>query len=238
MTFLTPLAVARQRLTGFTKHLTAFAMLLMTAFLVAGCATAKIGLSQQDIASLKIVGVDVRFAPDMKFWWGNAEREYAKKHGVSEAAIKKAQSDGVKSDEEAERDAYQKLVESPGSKKYQRQKLAGMVKQTLSQKVLPQFHGTRAARLVVTIKQFRIPSAAQRLLVGGAPILSAKTLLQDARTGKPIGAMEKSHVARAGGGVGGVIAEQFMGDLEARVVKAYADDILSWMKIKTGNGIF
>ena len=45
--------------------------------LLSGCATATLSLSNADMASLRITGVDVVYAPTASIWWGRAEREYA-----------------------------------------------------------------------------------------------------------------------------------------------------------------
>src|SRR5262245_22373080 len=58
-------------------------LLALAAVGLAGCVTAKNTLSLDDVATLRLAGVDVSFAPNAHIWWGDGERAFAASKGQS-----------------------------------------------------------------------------------------------------------------------------------------------------------
>ena len=54
---------------------------------LAGCVTAENSLSQNDIASMKLTGVNVGFAPNAVVRWEEGERAYAGAKAMSDAQV-------------------------------------------------------------------------------------------------------------------------------------------------------
>lgn len=197
--------------------------------LVAGCATVANDLTIEEVRSLRITGVDVVFKPEAELWWGNAEREFVERvqsgalTGPARAPRKAADGPPDSADE------FQRIASSPESIAYQREKLSGMIKDRLNREVLPQFQGSRGARLLVEVQGFTIPSAVQRVVLGGNPILGAVTVLKDEASGKELAKMDRIAAAPAGSGIIGVAIDQGFSDLEDRVIGSYADQVRQWL---------
>jgi len=204
---------------------------IVLAGLLAGCATSVNSLTKAELSTIRIESVDVRFKPDAHIWWGAAEREYADKGGavpVSAAAT----SVGPASESDGEgTDAYRERVNSPEAKAYVRDKLASTIESRLRQAVLPKFQGVRAVRLEVEVHSFIIPSAAQRLVFGGAPALATVTTLRDVATGAELAKLDRVNAAMAGGGILGVAVDQAFSDLEDRVMDTYMQNVLNWLTV-------
>lgn len=206
-----------------------FALSVAALSLLAGCATVSNSLTIDEVRSLRISGIDVVFRPDAEMWWGNAEREFVER--VQSGALtgparppRKA-TDGPPDSA----DEFQRVASSPESIAYQRDKLAGMIKERLNREVVPQFQGSRGARLVVEVQAFTIPSAVQRVVLGGNPLLGAVTVLKDEASGKELAKMDRMAAAPAGSGVIGVAIDQGFSDLEDRVIGSYADQVRQWL---------
>jgi hypothetical protein len=202
------------------------------AVLLTGCATApSIGLSKAELASLKVEKVIVTTAPDVKIWWGRAERDYAEgklgpqaeKPGAKPA--RKAADEPTSTD-----DQYAKIIESPEAKAYLNDRLIGMVKKRLEQDLPPKFAGNRPVNIEVQVKAFTIPSAIQRVAVGGAPVLLATATLKDAKTGATLATLEGGAAAPAGNGWLGVLVDQALADLEDRLMESYSISVSTWLK--------
>lgn len=204
------------------KRLMTGVYLLLAATLLTACATSKMELSKTQLQSINLTGVDVQYTKNASIWWGNAEREYAKKKGVSEE----------------NQDAYDKLINSPETKKHLRTKLAGKIKSIIMRDVSPFFRGNRPVRLKVTVEGFTIPSAAQRILIGGSPTIKTKTILVDARSGKKLGSLDRGDAGFAGNGWAGVLIDQALPDLEDRVLDRYASNVKEWLSGEGGTGLF
>lgn len=204
---------------------------LLTAVVAQGCATVQNSLSPTEIAALKIVGTDVHVTPATGIWWGNAEREFVEKVKSGKASVaglptKKVSHASVGDDSTEE---YSRIIESPEAKQYLRDKLRGMIEQSLQKEIVPRFQGSRAARIEVHVISFRIPSAVQRVVLGGNPLLAVVTVLKDAETGKELAKMDRMAAGMAGSGVIGVLADQAFSDLEERVLANYVMQVRTWL---------
>ena len=101
---------------------TAIRRSIMTVFLVpgivlalAGCATSVNKLSVNEMAGLRIQGVDIRYAPKASIRWGNARHDYLRQPNV-QAEVKRiskqaeARADDFEQDEAG---AQNKVMNSP-----------------------------------------------------------------------------------------------------------------------------
>ncbi len=202
------------------------------------CATSVNLLTEEEVGSIRIARIDVAYAPNAAIWWGKAEREYAEKElavveamgGKQRKRLKVAVSFEEGAPPEQDTDSrYLELVDSPAAKAYARAGLTKLIKDSLAKSVLPKFKGQRAAVLEITVHNFFIPSAVQRVVLGGSPTLSALRVLKDAKSGKVLAKLDQGAAAIAGQGVLGVALDQAFSDLENRVMAIFAEQTLAWL---------
>ena len=74
-----------------------------------------------------------------------------------------------------------------------------------------------------------IPSAIQRIALGGTPLLGAITVLKDGSTGSELGKLDRQAAAYAGQGWAGVAVDQAFADLEDRVLDTYVSQVQTWL---------
>jgi hypothetical protein len=164
------------------KGLVRFAALAMT-FALSGCVTAENSLSANDIASMKLTGVAVSFAPNAFVQWEDGGRAYAASKGGTDSQIL-----GV--------------AQTPESKVYVQNLLASRVKAGVERVMAGQLNGPRPVRLEVVVKRFDLPPPLQSIVIGGGRGMTADANLVDARTGALILAnVQMSAVMPSGGGL-------------------------------------
>jgi hypothetical protein len=135
------------------------------ALALAGCVTsAENSLSQNDIAGMKLTGVNVSFTPDAQVQWEDGIRAYATAKAITDDQIATA-------------------TNTPEGKAYVQNMLAPRIRSGIEQKMAGQLNGSRPVRLEVVVKSFAIASAVQRILIGGGRGMIADANLVDARTG-------------------------------------------------------
>jgi hypothetical protein len=135
---------------------------------LAGCVTtAENSLSQNDIASMKLTGVAVSFAPDAGVQWEDGIRAYATAKAITDDQIATA-------------------TNTPEGKAYVQAMLASVIKTAVTKSLNGQLIGSRPVRLDVVVKSFAVASAVQRILIGGGRGMVADANLVDARTGAVI----------------------------------------------------
>ena len=138
---------------------------LVAALALAGCVTtAENSLSQNDIASMKLTGITVSFAPDAGVQWEDGIRAYATAKAISDDQIATA-------------------TNTPEGNAYVRTMLAPVIQTGVSKSMAGQLIGSRPVRLDVVVKSFALSSAVQRILIGGGRGMVADANLVDARTG-------------------------------------------------------
>jgi hypothetical protein len=157
---------------------------------LAGCVTtAENSLSQNDIASMKLTGVTVSFAPDAGIQWEDGIRAYATSKAITDDQIATA-------------------TNTPEGKAYVRTMLAPVIKTGVTKSLTGQLIGSRPVRLDVVVKSFAIASAVQRILIGGGRGMVADANLVDARTGAIIVAYPELMAATyAGQGIAGTLVQ-------------------------------
>ncbi|MGD9785099.1 MAG: hypothetical protein AB7E80_16180 [Hyphomicrobiaceae bacterium] len=216
----------------FERRIWGWAACATIAVVLAGCATIQNSLDAKDIAALRIVEAEVLVTPATTIWWGNGEREFVEKVKAGQAhvgalPVKKAALQ-VGSEQDPTGD-YNRIIESPEAQQYLRDRLRSMIEQRVRSDVLPQFQGTRAAKLEVHVVNFTIPSPLQRVALGGTPVMGAVTVLKDAETGKELAKMDRVASGVAGTGLVGVLADQAFADLEVRVLDNYVTQVRGWL---------
>ena len=132
--------------------------------LLAGCVTANNSLSPNDIASMKLAGVAVSFAPDARIQWEDGLRAYADSKAVS---LEQAAT----------------MADTPEAKAFVQGLLTPRIKAGVEQVLASRLAGTRPVRLDIRVKSLLFPSAIQRVVIGGHRGMIADANLVDARTG-------------------------------------------------------
>lgn len=90
--------------------------------------------------------------------------------------------------------------------------------------------GARPVRLEITVTAFFVPSAIQRVVVGGQPGMAARVVLRDAATGAELAVREKLVAAAfVGNGIGGVLIDQTMEDHDVRLARNFAVGYRDWL---------
>jgi uncharacterized protein DUF6778 len=141
---------------------------LAAVLALAGCVTtAQNSLSQNDIASMRLTGVTVNFAPDAGVQWEDGIRAYATAKAITDDQIATA-------------------TNTPEGKAYVRTMLAPVIQTGVSKSLAGQLNGSRPVRLEVVVKSFALASVGQRILIGGGRSMVADANLVDARTGAVI----------------------------------------------------
>lgn len=203
-------------------------LMMAGAALLAGCATASTMLSPTEMKTLKLESIEVKYAAPDSIWWGAAEREYlAKTNPAAAKAAAAPPSAELGTSKNATPEP--KIADTPEAKAYIETKLSTMIRERVTRAVGADLNGSRPVKLVVNVHSFVIPSPAQRLLLGGTPMLAAVTTLQDARTGAELGKMDRIAAGMAGSGAIGVLIDQAFSDLEDRVLDTYASQVRAWL---------
>lgn len=210
----------------------AFAMAVMA---LTGCATESLLLSSAELSGMRIEEVRISYSAKATVWWGKAEQDYVAEVNAKAPKDSRPKASPVRFTDnggidQSNADEYEKLIATPEAKAYLRTRLSALVSQQLNASVVPKFSGNRAVHLEVEIHSFVIPSAIQRVTLGGSPMLLAVTTLKDARTGADLGKLDRGAAATAGQGVLGVLVDQAFSDLEDRVVQSYVNNVLCWLK--------
>ena len=121
------------------------------------------------------------------------------------------------------------MINTPEAKAFLRQKLTGMIRDRINREVVPQFTGTRGARLEINVVSFFIPSPLQRVALGGSPTMAAARTLKDARTGAELAKLDQMSAGMAGNGILGVAIDQGFSDLEDRVLDNFTAQTKKWL---------
>jgi hypothetical protein len=183
---------------------------------LAGCVTAENSLSQNDIAAMKLTGVNVSYAPDAQVQWEDGIRAYATAKAITDDEIATA-------------------TNTPEGKAYVRNMLAPKIKSGIEQKMAGQLNGSRPVRLEVVVKNFAIASAVQRILIGGGRGMIADANLVDARTGALIIAYrDLTVVLPVPGGLAGVAIQAAIDSASERspadkVADQYGENYRNWL---------
>jgi hypothetical protein len=213
--------------------------LALTAAL-AGCASGPPSpLSLADAKSLRLDTVNVTVAPDAVVSWNVAEEELYKQKQAQGVLPKprliETGSLGLTGDPNATDNAVvARLAKSPEGKAFVNQKISDRLGTAIEQTLRPELQsGDRPVKLEITVHEFAVPSAGQRLLVGawgGTPVIRASAMLKDSVTGQVLAERPNmTSAAFAGYGWVGVLADQLGDDLDVRLVNGYSNQYRDWL---------
>ena len=121
----------------------------LLASALAGCVTTQNTLTKADVAALKLADVRVSVAPDAKIVWYEPLQAYA--------ATKKIPDE-----------QYSDFIKTNDAKAHVNGLISGKVKGAMEKKVAGQLNGSRPVRIEVVVTQFIVPTAAQRVIIGGS----------------------------------------------------------------------
>lgn len=202
---------------------------------VTGCASEPPSPFGKDaVARLKLQSISVVAAPDAQWNWGNAEQEFVEQQkSVPDPGRKtKIMETGALSTQGSTGDGeYAAMVASAEGKAYVAGKATARLKSALDQTLLPELQsGTQPVVLEIKVHQFSVPSAVQRVIIGGAPVVVASAELKDAATGAVLASRPRyTAAAFAGNGWGGVLVDQALDDLDVRVTRNFAESYRDWL---------
>ncbi|HMJ42813.1 MAG TPA: DUF6778 family protein [Pseudolabrys sp.] len=182
-------------------------MMACAVLVLAGCAGVSKSLDADQISSLRYTDSTVTFAPDASIWWGDGERAYAASKGLPATES-------------------ETVAKTPEAQAYLRGQITSKMKTAMGRHLSGKLTGSRPVRTEVVVKNVRIASAAQRVLIGGSYTVQGDVNLVDARTGAIIESRPIFASAMAGQGVVQVIAENAFasGDPIDRVIDNFAQN--------------
>jgi hypothetical protein len=191
------------------SHVAAVAAL---ALVLAGCVTASNTLPLEQVSNLRVIAVNVGFAPGARIEWSEGESAYAAAKGSPATEAKRGAT-------------------APDAQTHLRNIVSAKVKAAMERALSERLRGSNAARVDVTISEVAVAPALQRVLVGGGHSMTADVTLTDARTGAVLVSYPAQKVTvGAGGGVGGVLLDQAL--LAApvdRLADQYASQYGYWL---------
>ena len=195
-----------------SRRLLALGAAILLGALVSGCVTVSNNLPPEQVATFRLVGVKVDFAPDARIGWGDGERAYASLKGLPAH-----ESDTV--------------ANTPEGRAYVRNAIATKVKAAMERHLAGQLNGTRPVRVEVGVKNVEIASAIQRILVGGHHHMTADVHVVDAKTGQVL-VSYPAQKAMAGAGqglLGTMIDHAAFAEPIDRIVENYASQYGNWL---------
>ncbi len=215
-------------------------LLMMCTAMLFACATIPPSPLTADAArTLRLENINVTVAPEAVVSWANAENEYVNAHRTAGGQMppkKITETASIPGNPNAADEAvHTQLVGSEDGKAYVRDKISERVRTAIDQQVKPRMlAGNRPVNLDVTVHSFTVPSAVQRAVIGGVPVMSATAVLRDASTGEVI-AERKEQIAAAAAGNGwlGTLVDQFSTDLDVRLANSYAEQYGNWLMPQT-----
>ena len=136
----------------------------LLASAVSGCMLPTNTLSKADVATFKLADIRVSVAPGAKIVWYEPLQAYAATKKIPDEQY----TDAIKTDE---------------AKAHVNGLLLSKVKGAMEKEMGSVLNGARPVRLEVAVVQFLVPTAPQRLLVGGVYAINADVTLVDAKSG-------------------------------------------------------
>jgi hypothetical protein len=171
---------------GLKLRLLAVALL---ASALGGCVTTQNTLTKADVAAFKLTDVRVSVAPDARIAW----YEPLQAHAATKKIPDEQYTEWMKTDE---------------AKGHINGIITGKIKGQMEKQLTGQLNGSRPVRIEVVVTQFIVPTAAQRVIIGGSNVMTADVNVVDAKTGALILAHPKfTWQVQGGQGIAGVIAQ-------------------------------
>lgn len=171
------------------RHGLAAAVMAVAALVLAGCVTIQNTLSPSDIQSFRLADVRVHVPAGAVLVWGDSAVEFAQFKGLPTSE-------------------YYTAANTEEGKAWMRERLASRVKEAMQQQLGGALKGGRPVIVDVSIRNFELASAVQRVLIGGSYRIVADVALLDVKTGAVIVAYpEMIHAAPALQGVAGALMQ-------------------------------
>ncbi len=186
--------------------------LCLLAAALSGCVSVPNPLSPPQVEALHLTAVTVEVDPAATLWWGDGDRAYARSKGLPEQDS-------------------EELSKAPEARAFIAKAASDKIVAALQQQLKPVLAGQRPVKVIVTLRELRVTSVIQRILVGGPHEMTASVAIVDAKTGAPI----LSHpgqrsIARAGEGIGGTLADAaFLAAPIDRLTNNFAEDFRNWL---------
>lgn len=211
-----------------------FLPFVSVVLLLGGCASSTMLLTQDELRSIRIERVEVTYAPDATINWEKAEAPFVERTKAAKVSGKpKPWKQVMKEDEDAAKNEYQNIINSPEGKQYMQNTLTAELKKRIGATIMPKFRGTRPVVLEIKVHLMSIPGPMYRVLIGGTPMIFAVTTLKDAQTGRELAKLDKGASSMAGNGALGVLVDQAFDDLDERVFNAYLSNLAEWLQAPT-----
>jgi hypothetical protein len=131
---------------------------------LAGCVTATNTLSVDDVATFRLAGVDVDFAPDARIWWGDGERAFAASKGQPATES-------------------ENLGKTQEGQAYLRNTVLAKIETAMERNLSTALAGSRPVRVRVMVKDVTVASAIQRVIIGGGHSMTADVTVVDPKSG-------------------------------------------------------
>lgn len=201
-----------------TINIKSVGVFILLAVMFTGCAAKLQPVPAKLSQSIRITRVDIKYDKEAFLNWWQVEKEYADKKGIK-----------LDQDVSKHADQHQDLMRTPEARAFVQARLTSVIKDHFSKTILQKFKGHRPVILEVNVKSFDLPSPGRRVLLGGAPMIGAVTILKDAKSGTELAKYDRFVAAHAGGGVIGVLVDQAFDDLHVRVINKYTGVIYNWL---------
>jgi len=198
------------------EKLTALAAIAALLAALAGCVTAENALSPNDVASMRLTGVNVSFAPDSLVSTPESEAAYAAAKGIPEGQMLTA-------------------LRTPEYREFVRGMVGPKGKAGVEQAMAGRLNGSRPVRLEIVVSRYTVPSVMWRAVVGGDPEMIAAVTLVDARSGAVVLANPKVEGFAPGGhGIAGVLVQSAFDSatkqgMEDRMIAYFAREYGNWL---------
>ena len=191
---------------------------LAGALALTGCVTTENTLSANDIAAMKLTGVNVSYTPNALIRWDDGIHAYAASKGIADDAAAAANT--------------------PERKAYIQAQLATRIKAGVERQMAGELNGARPVRLEVVVHNFIIVPAVQRVLLGGMHSMDTEANLVDARTGAILLANPKFGAVMQGGEgpIGAAVQAAFTNGGETtvdRLADIYGKTYRNWLLRRT-----
>jgi hypothetical protein len=186
--------------------------LCLLAAALSGCVSVPNPLAPDQVEALHLTTVTVEVDPAATLWWGDGDRAYARSKGLPEQ------------DSEA-------LSKTPEARAFIANAASNKLSAALERQLRPALAGQRPVKVVAVVRNLRVTSVIQRILVGGPHEMTADVTITDAKTGAPILSRPGLRaIALAGEGLGGTLIDAaFMADPIDRLTGNFAESFRNWL---------
>lgn len=212
---------------------------LTVASLAGGCATAELSLSVAEMTQIRIAGTDVTYEPDVRFQWETAEEEFLAtrplpKKKAPAGAVLVSEGNEALTAAAAAAAARSEAARTPEGQAFLKAKLEAKLRAAYARDLQPHFPGQRPVRIVDHLHGFIVPSTAQRVVLGGTPMLLAVTYLKEDGSGRQLGKLDAVTGAASGQGWLALADAAMMPAVEDRLIANHVEKVKGWLTARRG----